>query len=112
MLLMIFFLLREPLKINAFATPCLKFSNMPTNAQAKKARGIFTPANIFYTQSCCLFDQRYKALKTIRTLLYKTDPEKTLDFLLKFHTYYQSECPSCKSYCGWYKKEPGVKNTL
>lgn len=63
------------------------------------------PINIFYTQACCLLDQKYKALKAIRTLLYKTDPEQVVRFLLKFHTHYESECPCCKSYCGWNKKE-------
>lgn len=63
------------------------------------------PVNIFYTQSCCLFDQKHKALKAIRALLYKGDPEKIIAFLLKFHTHYQSECPCCKSYYGWERKE-------
>ncbi len=62
------------------------------------------PVNIFYTQSCCLFDRKYKALKTIRKLLYKTDSEKVIEFLLKFHNHYQSECPCCKSYFSWYRK--------
>lgn len=62
------------------------------------------PVNIFYTQSCCLFDRKYKTLKTIRKLLYKTDPEKVIEFLLKFHNHYQSECPCCKSYFSWYRK--------
>jgi hypothetical protein len=57
------------------------------------------------TYAQCIESGNAYLIKVIKRLLYKGSIHKMNDFLYKFHTKNNTDCPRCQNYHGWYIKK-------